>query len=338
MISASIARPRTVAVRASKEAGASAKAVAAPKASVVDRRAALGMIAGVAAVVAAPSESKAAYGEAANVFGKVRESWAVCSCPIGRFSREESRGRRGERERDDGEKGKSKPRESSIEDEIAKRSTDDGLIAFFLPPALFFSPLVFLLFFLFTLFLLLFLTALPLLSIPTALRSYCLLSIPSRPPQPPPPPLSTKTKKHAIRTDRPQATNTTGFVPYAGEGFALLLPSKWNPRRQVVTPGVLLSYEDNGDAVNHVDVIVRKASGADIGSLGGPDKFLNDVVRPLLGEQVFEGATRSEGGFAENKVAAASLLDVQEAKDKSGRNYYKYELLTRTADGNEGGR
>ena len=138
MLSASIARPRTVAVRASKEAGASAKAVApAPKASVVDRRAALGLIAGVAAVVAAPSESKAAYGEAANVFGKVRESWAVCSCPIGRFSREESRGRRGERERDDGEKGKSKPRESSIEDEIAKRSTDDGLIAFFLPPALF---------------------------------------------------------------------------------------------------------------------------------------------------------------------------------------------------------
>ena len=75
MISASIARPRVVAVRASKEAGASAsKAVAVPKAasSVVDRRAALGMIAGVAAVVAAPSESKAAYGEAANVFGKVR--------------------------------------------------------------------------------------------------------------------------------------------------------------------------------------------------------------------------------------------------------------------------
>ena len=75
MISASIARPRTVAVRASKEAGASANAVApAPKAaSVVDRRAALGMIAVVAAaVVAAPSESKAAYGEAANVFGKVR--------------------------------------------------------------------------------------------------------------------------------------------------------------------------------------------------------------------------------------------------------------------------
>ena len=158
------------------------------------------------------------------------------------------------------------------------------------------------------------------------------LSLPSRSPQPP------QLQRRPPPQNDNQAANTTGFVPYAGEGFALLLPSKWNPRRQVVTPGVLLSYEDNGDAVNHVDVIVRKASGSDIGSLGGPDKFLNDVVRPLLGEQVFEGATRSEGGFAENKVAAASLLDVQEAKDKSGRNYYKYELLTRTADGSEGGR
>ena len=214
MISASIARPRTVAVRASKEAGASAKAVApAPKASVVDRRAALGLIAGVAAVVAAPSESKAAYGEAANVFGKVRESWAVCSCPIGRFSREESRGRRGERERDDGEKGKSKPRESSIEDEIAKRSTDDGLIAFFLPPALFFSPLVFLLFFLFTLFLLLFLTALPLLSIPTALRSYCLLSIPSRPPQPPPPRFPPKPKNTQFAPTDPRPPTPPASSP-----------------------------------------------------------------------------------------------------------------------------
>ena len=116
-----------------------------------------------------------------------------------------------------------------------------------------------------------------------------------------------------------KATNTTGFVPYQGEGFALLLPSKWGPRRQVVAPGVVLSYEDNGDAVNHVDVIARKAGGGDIGSFGGADKFLNDVVRPLLGEQVFAGQSRSEGGFQADKVAAASLLDVQEAKDKNGK-------------------
>jgi hypothetical protein len=46
----------------------------------------------------------------------------------------------------------------------------------------------------------------------------------------------------------------------------------------------------------------------------------------------------SEGGFAPGKVAAASVLGVSEATDKSGRKYYKYDILTRTADGDEGGR
>ena len=45
------------------------------------------------------------------------------------------------------------------------------------------------------------------------------------------------------------------------------------------------------------------------------------------------GETRSEGGFAENKVSVASLLDVQEAKDQKGKTYYKYEILTRTGPG-----
>ena len=42
------------------------------------------------------------------------------------------------------------------------------------------------------------------------------------------------------------------------------------------------------------------------------------------------GETISEGGFQANKVSAASLLDVQSAKDKNGKTYYKYEILTRT--------
>lgn len=33
---------------------------------------------------------------------------------------------------------------------------------------------------------------------------------------------------------------TTGFVPYAGEGFALLLPSKWNPSKEQDFPGTIL--------------------------------------------------------------------------------------------------
>ena len=35
------------------------------------------------------------------------------------------------------------------------------------------------------------------------------------------------------------------------------------------------------------------------------------------------GATRSEGGFAANKVQSASLLDASVAKDKNGKSYYK---------------
>lgn len=50
------------------------------------------------------------------------------------------------------------------------------------------------------------------------------------------------------------------------------------------------------------------------------------------------GETRSEGGFLPNKVAAASVLDVSEATDKKGRKYYRYQVLARSADDNEGGR
>ena len=46
----------------------------------------------------------------------------------------------------------------------------------------------------------------------------------------------------------------------------------------------------------------------------------------------------SEGGFAPNRVSAASLLGIKEVADKKGKEYYQYELLVRSADGDEGGR
>ena len=52
----------------------------------------------------------------------------------------------------------------------------------------------------------------------------------------------------------------------------------------------------------------------------------------MSGAALIAGETRSEGGFKENKVSVASLLDVQEATDKSGKKYYKYEILTRTGE------
>lgn len=56
-------------------------------------------------------------------------------------------------------------------------------------------------------------------------------------------------------------------------------------------------------------------------------------LKPLLLTAVLVvvvGLSRSEGGFKENKVSSASVLDVQAANDKKGKPYYKYEILTRT--------
>ena len=134
-----------------------------------------------------------------------------------------------------------------------------------------------------------------------------------------------------------KATNTSGFVPYAGEGYALLLPSKWNPSQEKDFPGVDLRYEDNGDAVNSLVVIMNKTDKKDIADFGTPESFLKEVAY-LLGQQSYAGQTKSEGGFAENRVSAASLLGVETATDKKGKTYYKYNILSRTADGDEGGR
>lgn len=51
-----------------------------------------------------------------------------------------------------------------------------------------------------------------------------------------------------------------GFIPYAGEGYALLLPSKWNPSKEKDFPNVELRYAQLGEtSVNslHVDSTPR---------------------------------------------------------------------------------
>jgi len=142
----------------------------------------------------------------------------------------------------------------------------------------------------------------------------------------------------AARVFAGKITNKSGFTPYAGEGFAILLPAKWNPSKEKDFPGVVLRYEDNFDAVNNLVILQQKVGKSSIEDLGSPDKFLQDNAYLFGDSTAFTGQTLSEGGFAPNKVSAASVLDVQEATDKSGKKYYKYEVLTRTADGDEGGR
>lgn len=134
-----------------------------------------------------------------------------------------------------------------------------------------------------------------------------------------------------------KVTNKTGFLPYVGEGFAVSLPSKWNPSKEKEFPGTVLRYEDNFDAVNSFSVLANPTDKAKISDFGAPEKFLENVSY-LLGKQAYSGQTMSEGGFAPDRVSAASILGVGSVTDKKGKEYYTYEILTRTADGDEGGR
>merc|ERR1712070_530999 len=132
-------------------------------------------------------------------------------------------------------------------------------------------------------------------------------------------------------------TNKTGFVAYAGEGFSVLLPSKWNPSKEKDFPSVALRYEDNFDAVNNLVVIKEKTDKSRVDDFGTPEQFLNSFSF-LLGEQSYAGKTLSEGGFAPDRVSAASVLDLESTTDKKGKTFYRYNILSRTADGDEGGR
>merc|ERR1719408_463963 len=132
-------------------------------------------------------------------------------------------------------------------------------------------------------------------------------------------------------------TNKSGFVAYAGDGFSMLLPSKWNLSKEKDFPNVALRYEDNFDAVNNLVVIKEKTDKGRVEDFGSPDQFLNSFSY-LLGQQSYAGKTISEGGFAPDRVSAASVLDLESTTDKKGKTFYRYNILSRTADGDEGGR
>merc|ERR1711939_1235405 len=126
-----------------------------------------------------------------------------------------------------------------------------------------------------------------------------------------------------------KTTNKSGFLAYAGEGFSLLLPSKWNPSKERDFPDVALRYEDNFDAVNNLVVIKEKTTKSRIEDYGSPEQFLN-AFSFLLGQQMYDGETISEGGFAPGRVSAASVLDLESTTDKKGRTVYRYNILSRT--------
>nr|XP_043624629.1 oxygen-evolving enhancer protein 2, chloroplastic-like [Erigeron canadensis] len=128
----------------------------------------------------------------------------------------------------------------------------------------------------------------------------------------------------------------TDFKPYDGEGFKLSIPAKWNPSKEVEYPGQVLRYEDNFDTTSNLAVIVTPTNKKSITDYGSPEEFLSQV-NYLLGKQAYFGKTASEGGFEEDAVATANILETS-TPVINGKKYYYLSVLTRTADGDEGGK
>ncbi|KAL1309042.1 hypothetical protein HN51_051714 [Arachis hypogaea] len=128
----------------------------------------------------------------------------------------------------------------------------------------------------------------------------------------------------------------TDFLVYNGDGFKILIPSKWNPSKEVEYPGQILRYEDNFDSTSNLVVTVTPTDKKSITDYGSPEEFLSQVDY-LLGKQAFFGETQAEGGFDANVVATANILESSTAVI-DGKQYYFLSVLTRTADGDEGGK
>ncbi|XP_076890996.1 oxygen-evolving enhancer protein 2, chloroplastic [Bidens hawaiensis] len=129
---------------------------------------------------------------------------------------------------------------------------------------------------------------------------------------------------------------STEFSQYAGPGFKLSIPAKWNPSKEVEFPGQVLRYEDNFDTTSNLAVTVTPTDKKSITDYGAPEEFLSKVDY-LLGKQAYFGKTVSEGGFEQDAVATANILEVS-TPVVDGKQYYFLSVLTRTADGDEGGK
>ncbi|KAA0062936.1 hypothetical protein IC582_016785 [Cucumis melo] len=128
----------------------------------------------------------------------------------------------------------------------------------------------------------------------------------------------------------------TDYLPYNGDGFKLSIPSKWNPSKEREFPGQVLRYEDNFDSNSNLSVIINPTDKKTIKDFGSPEDFLSKVDY-LLGKQAYFGKTASEGGFDPDAVATANILEATES-NVNGKDYYFISVLTRTADGDEGGK
>jgi photosystem II oxygen-evolving enhancer protein 2 len=100
-----------------------------------------------------------------------------------------------------------------------------------------------------------------------------------------------------------------GFIPYTGEGFAVLLPSKYNPSKEKEFKGTVLRYEDNGDTVNNVSVMKIPTSKSSIEQYGSQDEFLKQLnEQGLFGKQAYTGIVPFEFRFLPKRIDVHALV------------------------------
>jgi hypothetical protein len=133
------------------------------------------------------------------------------------------------------------------------------------------------------------------------------------------------------------AKDADQFTNIQGEGWSGKISSKFNVSKERDVPGMVARWDDNFDYVTTASVIVRNVDKNSVTEIGNIDEVRNSIVTPLLGQQSFDGASISEGGFAPGRFSSAAVL-AQSEENKDGKVYYIYEILTRSSDGNEGGR
>ena len=104
--------------------------------------------------------------------------------------------------------------------------------------------------------------------------------------------------------------NFTGFTPYEGDGYSVLLPSKWNPSNEKIFPGTDLRYEDNFDAVNNLVVTINPTNKSKITDYGTQDDFLKEVSYLLGNSALSDGFESKSEGKCPSKVLFALYVCV----------------------------
>lgn len=127
------------------------------------------------------------------------------------------------------------------------------------------------------------------------------------------------------------------FVPVVEPGeYAAQIPAQYASTPERDLPGTVAKFTRGyGESVSIIQLAGKGKKS--VGEYGSLDAFVGSQVEKALGEQVVKvtGNTKVGDNFSDSR---AFVLGAEEFTDAEGTLYYRYEILTQTADGDEGGK